>query len=631
MIGIVRCWQKFSLCIALALITFLVCATDNPPTEAVAVDTERIAKLIERLGSDDFGAREKAQSELAQAGLEAYDALHAAQSHPDPEIALRARYLVRSMSVRWFADNDSPRVVAILRDYGDLQDADRRSRIDRLKALDDRAGVGPLIRLARFESHDPTAKYAALQIIDLGPPSTQAEKIALNKSIDSIIGVSKRPSGVWLKLYGKTLLDPAQMLADWERAVQAEQSVFEKNQEHSSREIVRDLYRYQVDLLQSLDRDEEVSAVIRRMFALQDGSVEQLQEMADWLIYRKSWPLALELMQKFDSVVNDNPRLLYRRAAVHLNLKDEKQAEVTAAQALAIRPENVSDHLVIGHDLEEIPLLATWAEGEYRQVIANAMLPSRPDFAARYALSELLHDRLKELPAAEILQPICDLIKKDENARSIVEQTSRTTEEVSSRMNFFYACHFHEQGEWVKEKEHLRLANNGNPKDADVLIAMYRLPEADAAWKAMSQEKLQAAISEFYSEVQRTKAEVDSADGEESRRSIQPAYAEDCNQYAWLVGNTFGDHQEAVRLSEESVRICRQLPEMKKHLAGFLDTLGRAYYGAGDLASAVKHQAMAVELNPVSGQIRRQLELFKKEAKDKGIAVPDTKSQSAAK
>src|SRR5437773_385363 len=109
----------------------LALATDNPPPEATAADIDRIAKLINQLGADDFGAREKAQSELAQAGLEAYDALHAAQSHHDPEIALRARYLVRSMSVRWFADSDSPEVIRVLRDYGDLSEKDRQSRIDR--------------------------------------------------------------------------------------------------------------------------------------------------------------------------------------------------------------------------------------------------------------------------------------------------------------------------------------------------------------------------------------------------------------------------------------------------------------------------------------------------------------------
>src|SRR4051794_5687083 len=93
-----RCWL---VGLAALLVSSASVAADNPLPAAAEKDDatpDRIVRLIEQLGSEDFGAREKAQSELAQAGLEAYDALHAAQGHHDPEIALRARYLVRSMT-----------------------------------------------------------------------------------------------------------------------------------------------------------------------------------------------------------------------------------------------------------------------------------------------------------------------------------------------------------------------------------------------------------------------------------------------------------------------------------------------------------------------------------------------------
>src|SRR5436305_6930463 len=178
-------------CLALGLLIAVApvaSAAGSVTEKEEAEEASRIAKLIEQLGSDDFGIREKAQSELAQAGLEAYDALHAAQSHHDPEIALRARYLVRSMtgSVRWFADSDSPKVVAILKEYGDLAEAEKKNRIDRLAALEDRLGVTPLIRLARFETSDPLAKYAALQLMEFPPPESSAAKAELAKSLSNI-------------------------------------------------------------------------------------------------------------------------------------------------------------------------------------------------------------------------------------------------------------------------------------------------------------------------------------------------------------------------------------------------------------------------------------------------------------
>jgi hypothetical protein len=128
--------------------------------------------------------------------------------------------------------------------------------------------------------------------------------------------------------------------------------------------------------------------------------------------------------------------------------------------------------------------------------------------------------------------------------------------------------------------------------------------------------------------VQDGRAALEAGDGEQSRPEMR-MHAVNCNQYAWLVGNTFGDHQEAVKLSLEAVKISQQLPELKASHAGFLDTLGRAYFGAGDLPNAVKHQALAAALSPDSGQIRRQLEFFRSEAKRRGVALPDPAAPAA--
>jgi tetratricopeptide (TPR) repeat protein len=620
------CRASVSLALTFCLAGALALALDNPPpgpSEKDEAANDRVGKLIEQLGSEDFGSREKAQSDLAHAGLEAYDALHAAQSHHDPEIALRARYLVRSMSVRWFADTDSPQVVNILKEYGDhLPEAERRARIDRLAALDDRAGVTPLIRLSRFETLDPVAKYAALQVMQLPPPENSAAQAELIKNINTIVASSKRPAAVWMRLYGQTLADLEAALPEWEQATQAEHAVWEKFPERTSREIVRDLYRFRIDLLNKARQEAAAGAAIRRTFALLDGSAEQLQEMVDWLMHREDWTTALEVMQRFDATVQENARLLYRLAATHDHLGANAKAEEAAHKALALKPESFNDHLEMGGRLKESPRLSKWAEGEYRLVIAGAMPGSRPDFAARFSLSEILHDQLKELPAAEILQPPCDLMQKDENAKQTCVQAQRDPDGVIARMHYFYACHHHEQGEWAKEKEQLKKAVDTNAGDADVLIAMYRLPQADEAWLNMTKEKIEATTAEYRRDVEEGRASIEASDGDHSRQEALRIYAIHCNQYAWLVGNTFGDHQEAVKLSQESVRISRSHPDLKTDLPGFLDTLGRAYFGAGDIPNAVKHQGMAVALNPDSGQIRRQLEFFKSEAKNRGIELP---------
>ena len=78
---------------------------DNAIEEAekrqAQVDT-RVQELIEQLGSTDFALREKAQRELTQIGLAAFEALQVAQDHPDLEISSRARYLIGT-NIAWTA------------------------------------------------------------------------------------------------------------------------------------------------------------------------------------------------------------------------------------------------------------------------------------------------------------------------------------------------------------------------------------------------------------------------------------------------------------------------------------------------------------------------------------------------
>ena len=125
-------------------------------------------------------------------------------------------------------------------------------------------------------------------------------------------------------------------------------------------------------------------------------------------------------------------------------------------------------------------------------VVTAATAGSVVDFKARFRLSELLHDQARELPAAEVLRPVCDLMEKDETAKDTCGRAYRTPESVISRMHYFFACHFHEQGDSAQERKHLDSAIASDPTDADALIAMYRVQQADEAWK----QKTRRAIEE---------------------------------------------------------------------------------------------------------------------------------------
>ena len=95
------------------------------------------------------------------------------------------------------------------------------------------------------------------------------------------------------------------------------------------------------------------------------------------------------------------------------------------------------------------------------------------------------------------MKPICELLQKDETGNAGKETWSRLTglpaEAASTRMNYFLACFARDSGDHAKEKEHLKAAVDAYGKDADVLIAMYRLPNADDEWKTMTKEKIEAS------------------------------------------------------------------------------------------------------------------------------------------
>ena len=63
-------------------------------------DEIRVARLVERLGSDSYLDRDQANEELAKLGEAAQAKLESAISNPDPEIRLRAKQLLRLLRIR---------------------------------------------------------------------------------------------------------------------------------------------------------------------------------------------------------------------------------------------------------------------------------------------------------------------------------------------------------------------------------------------------------------------------------------------------------------------------------------------------------------------------------------------------
>ena len=581
---------------------------DVPPTaDAQAQLDARIAGLVEQLGAAEYGAREKAQAELVRVGLEAFDALHQAQYNDDIEIALRARYLVRSMNVNWAQETDSPAVQQTLKDYGSQNPTERKTRMDRLAGLDKRQGLVALCRLARFETDNVLSKQAGLLILGQTEPAEAKERSEVARQILAGIGLSKRTATQWLRTYARTLEKPESTLPDWEKHTQEEQATLAQHPERTSREVVRDLYRWHVGHLQHLGRDSDAVAVMRRTIALLDGTPEQVTDIVGWLIDRQAWPVVLEVHERFSETFTENAQLLYSLAETYLKQGNAPLSEETANRAIALLPENPDAHFLVARWLEDKRGLFDWAEREYRLVIKMAPETSIATFRSRFFLSEMLHDRQMELAAAEVLQGMVATLKNSPNPEELVGRfNGKEPGSVYSRMHYFYACDAALKGDAKSHRERLRQGIEKDALDVDVLIALYRLPDQTPADQASTKELIEAAVAQFreemgiYEEAMRLQTDdlLEQAIG---------GMAEACNQYAWLVSNTFGDFDDAIKCSQKSIDLA---PEQ---MGPYSDTLGRCYYAKGDLEKAVHHQKQAIKADPHSQQLKRQLAFFEKE------------------
>lgn len=571
-----------------------------------------LSQLIDQLGSEEFARRERAQAELQRLGLAAFDALHEAQSSDDIEIALRSRYLLRSMNIQWAREDDPLQVKNVLRGYGDKSVGERTTLMEQLAKLPDGLGITALCRLVRFDDANLLSKRAALLLLRYALSDGGGE--AMGAAILQEIGPSQRQAAEWLRTYVGLQDDPAALLQAWEAIAGREEKTLRLAPETTSPEIVRDLLRWQADLLERLGREAESLQIVMRTLDLLDGTREQLLETVDWLMQREAWSTVEDVAKRFAERFDESGLLLYRLAEAQSKQGREAEAEQTAQRALAAIGENLQDHIIAAFTLQQRGLFA-WSEGEYRHVTAAGPPGSQFDLRARFLLSEMLHENARDFEAAEVLKPAVQAMDSDPNVEYLVRRIGREPESIRSRMRYFYAEHALSQGNSDQQKEHLREAIQQDPTDADVLIAMYRLADADDAWKQTTRQRLQQAAQQNREQIRAAEQSAAAAPNEEIRAIYQRQLAIASNQLAWLISNTEGDFDEALRCSQRSL-------ELQPETAGYLDTLGRCYYAKGDYQQAVAVQARAAELEPHSGLIQRQLKFFQQALQASGGSQP---------
>jgi tetratricopeptide (TPR) repeat protein len=233
---------------------------------------------------------------------------------------------------------------------------------------------------------------------------------------------------------------------------------------------------------------------------------------------------------------------------------------------------------------------------------------------ARVYLANLLHDYEQHEQAADVLEPLVKAVQSEGRVGQLYSKLQDyyegrlalpENEGLAARFHYFRACQYREQLDWQQVREKLELAIRFDPTDADVVIAMYRLPDADDEWREATRRRIRELARRF-------KREIDE----------NPSDPTPYNQWAWLISNTEGDYAQAISYSHRSLEL---IPEGAGESAGasFLDTLGRCYFAAGDYENAVKYQRQAVAKVEYMQVMKRQLALF-----EKTVAEQSSKSKA---
>ncbi len=236
-----------------------------------------------------------------------------------------------------------------------------------------------------------------------------------------------------------------------------------------------------------------------------------------------------------------------------------------------------------------------WAVREYEHII-DVSPHNLFRLNAMITLAEMHRDQLENLAAAESLERAVKEVGADKPAATPMLPPPgevRSLGEIRAEMNFFFACHWQAKGDAAKARGLLEKALADNPSDVDVLIACYRLPDQTPQFHKKIQELIRSA-----------------ADAVREKIEDEPAEASNYNEFAWLVGNTEGDMDEALKFSKQSL-------ELAPGVGGYYDTLAHVYaFGKKDYENAVKTQSKAAELDPRSRIIGEKLDFFRKKLEE---------------
>lgn len=599
-------------------------------------------RLVEALGSDSYATRLQARAKLERMGLEAIDELRRATNDLDSEISLTAKSIVGSYSIVWFTRDDPEVVAEALEGYGAESIPDRQARILMLAEFPDRIGLPALVRIARFESSTGLSRRATIEImgqaIDKDPAKRKANAVLIKKGV----GLAARQATEWLQVYANDLASGQYSADEWRSLVRKQRDAVDSlSSEEMTRASVLSLVRICAVQAASLGNKKEALRLAVENLDLVPATTNDLIEACNWATDNRLYTLVFELYAKNRPMFDRSAVLLYGYAFALRGKGDEEEAVRVADDAFRSSPlGQTKDALktMQPRELEEIAKLRReiavslrargmfeWAEREYQHVIDSVPIVDRTSVLCRSDLSIMFGELGRHQDVVDLLGPLLERMEKDDEFEAKINADQNIAGYVASwgsRAEYHKALldlEKHADGdtenEAILEKARQRMmsAYIGNPRDIDVLIKMYRT-KGDKSWRDAVKTQLTSAESVRLTTIKNYK-NILARGG--PNVNVDALLAEALNNYAWLICNTEGDFNQALKCSLESLEI--------REDSAKLDTCGRCYFAVGDLDNAIRVQKRALALEPHSPPLKRQLREFEQAKKKAEVAAENAK------
>ena len=527
-------------------------------------DAERaqIRQWIQQLGDNSFLVRQRAETLLIRAGIQACVELQRAQQSHDVEIVRRTEYILSQIeqafrdmehqdSAVWIVNFQSaPDLASKAKFIWRLADPVSIPRIER--NFEKGEGLQTLCRLARFEKNN-TLRRETVKSLIASPPISPPLRQKWYRHIRDIFHEVGDDELL------QCLVNYAKLWCDMDDADTKTTPAFQ-------------------------ERVRQVGAETMRLLEKLEGGIPSGSRM-DILLY-----YAVAELQDAAGLSEDRDKTVASALAV----QQKQMPEPTLIELLDIDAElPMFEHWYVGYLLRQRFRLH-WAMARCQKVIENGhfLLCFQASneaaqiaiFLADYASAAAYWDKYMEI----IDSPEYKKLRGNSAEQMIMAQKQKA---------YCLAMKAAAEENWTQVRETIMQAwaipdAEIDISDMDMVILAHRFCKQQSEEDREFRDKTDQALKQMWQTV---------VDYHEMENNVPST----CNSAAWLLANTDGDYQTALTFAETAVKA-------EPDNESYLDTLAHVYFLGGKIDEAIHTQEKVIRMAPEAVVFRQAFERFKR-------------------